>query len=143
MSNEIKKILESGQNGDQDITNLKSNLEKAEQEKASALKRAADAEFTASFNQLSNVYPHATEFKDKIREKVDLGYSVDDALISTLQRENKLETADQISARENKGAGMGGSAAINDLNTEKKDKTLADLENEFKDAEARGEIILS
>lgn len=149
MSEEIKKILEKGENKSQvddkstDINNLNSSLEEEKKKRIETEKQLNETVFENSFEKLNNLYPHAKDFKDEIKKKVDAGYSVDDAVIATLQKENKLMTAEQIQKAENKGQGFGGSAATGNLDKSNTgEKTLAEYEQEFKDAEARGEIKL-
>lgn len=150
---ELNKILNKDEGGEkkdpqnpspEDIKNLNSSLETEKTRAEKAEKDLADEKFNGRFSQLSSLYPHAKDFKDVIREKVNNGYDIDDALISTLQKENKLTTAEQMAKEENKGAGAGGSAPTPDLNAAKPgEKTLAELEQDFREAEAKGEIRIS
>lgn len=127
-----------------EINNLKTTVEKTEQEKRDALAKVADLEFSAAFDKLASLYPHATEYRDQIKTKVATGYSVDDAVISVLTKEKKFVTADEIRLNENRGRDLGGSTPNLDLdNAHKGEKTLAELEKDFRDAEARGEIKIS
>lgn len=104
-------------------------------------KQISDLQWTNDFNTIATKYPFAREFGDKIREKVDKGYSVEDATIAVLGKESKLKTADEIREEENKGKGLGGSAATPNLdNSANAPKTLAEHEEAFRQAEARGEI---
>jgi len=146
---ELNKILEKDQNNGQgsstdDVTSLNSKLEEETKKRETTEAELADERFNGQFNQLSGIYPHAKDFREVIREKVKNGYTVDDAVVSVLKKEDKLITAEQIAAENNKGDGLGGSAETGDLSGQNKgEKTLADYEQEFKDAEARGDIKIS
>ena len=78
-----------------------SALVKNQAEEIAQLKR--DNEFNNSFSEVSGKFSNASQFKDKIREKVLAGYSVEDATVSVLNREGKLSTPEpereQIAAR--------------------------------------------
>lgn len=151
---ELKDNLKNGTKNDgstttvenqstEEINKLKGDLEKSEKEKQEALQKAADIQFNSDFNAATSIYPYASDFKDAIKEKTKLGLTVDEATIIVLTKEKKLQTADEIKAKENRGEGVGGSSSTirapkDDKN---KPKDLKQLEQDFKDAEARGEII--
>lgn len=145
---ELKALAEkNGQGGTATATtNNDEALKKAEEGRLAAEARAADAEFNASFTQFSSTYPFASEHKDDIRAKVNSGYSVEDAVISTLTKEKKLKTADEIAKENNRGEGMGGSANNGNMarqNDSTKEPTLEEAAKAFQDAEARGEIFFN
>src|SRR3990167_2382550 len=48
-----------------------------------------ERDFYKGFNQVSAKYPGANEYQDKILEKVNQGYDVEDATISILAKECK------------------------------------------------------
>ena len=92
-------------------------------------------------NELTNIaatYPHATDFRDKIKEKVDAGMSVADATIVVLAGNGKLVTAEQIKRQGGGTRGMGGSMD-NITPQDKKDPAPGDpgsvdfYANKFKD----------
>ncbi len=147
MTTEIKKILEQGQNngqngGDSDLQ--AKALEEEKTKRGIAETQLRDLTFNTAFDQLSATYPHAKDLKDEIRKKFDAGYETADAVISVLKKNDKLVTADEIKKKENAGTDLGGSSDTTNLqNRNTGEKTLADLEKEFKDAEAKGEIKLS
>lgn len=128
--------------------NLNNNdeaLKKETEKREKAERELAETVFTNGFEKLSTLYPHAADFKDEIKKKVDSGYTIDDAVIATLQKENKLVTAEQIEKAKNKGTDLGGSAQT-DLSSRQsgdKEPTVDEAAQAFKDAEARGEIVLS
>lgn len=67
-----------------------------------------ERDFYKGFNQVSTKYPGANEYQDKILEKVNAGYDVEDATISILAKEGKYNPA-QANVENERVAG--GSAA--------------------------------
>lgn len=129
------------------MTNLNKRAKEAEEAKAQALKEKADSDakvaqmekennFLNSFTDISAKFPGATEFKDKIREKVMSGYSAEDATVSILHSEGKLSPS--------KVENVSGGSAPNQLNTPPTE-TLQDLVKSgkvwetLKDLENKGE----
>lgn len=84
----------------------------AEKAKAEAETRATNAEkerdFFKGFSAATSKYPGASEYQDKIREKVMAGYDMEDATVSILAKEGKLTTP-----RPEKQSPVGGSAVNN------------------------------
>lgn len=82
-----------------------------EKEEMSLAKANSDKErdFYKGFNQVSIKYPGANEYQDKILEKVNAGYDVEDATISILAKEGKYTPAQPSMERE---SAAGGSADI-------------------------------
>ena len=70
----------------------KDKLVKDRDEKIVGLEKERD--FFSSFGDSVAKYPQASEFKDAIKEKVLHGYTVEDATISVLAKEGKLESGD-------------------------------------------------
>src|SRR6185295_13064716 len=58
--------------------------------RAEAEKAKKDAEFYKGFSTTASKYEGATEFQDKIKEKVDAGYDLEDATISILAKAGRL-----------------------------------------------------
>ena len=52
-----------------------------------------EVEFYSSFSNATDKYPLAKDFKDKIKEKVLAGYTVEDATVAVLASEGKLTPA--------------------------------------------------
>lgn len=101
-------------------------------------------------NELTNIaatYPHAADFKDDIKKKVDAGMSVSDATIVVLNENKKLITAEQIK-RGKQSSGFGGSMDTTVIG-DKKDPTPGEAgsaefyANRFKELEQDGQIRLS
>src|SRR6185436_12681969 len=78
-----EKVIQTAKERDE----AKALAEKEAAEKAAALK---DVDFYKNFSTVSSKYSAATEYQDKIKEKVGAGYSVEDATISTLVAEGKF-----------------------------------------------------
>lgn len=76
----------------------------ANQLKDKALKEAEEAkreaQFYKGFNPLITKYQGAAELQDKIKEKVLAGYDIEDATVSVLNREGKLNTPTPVQERE-------------------------------------------
>lgn len=69
-----------------------------------------ERDFFKGFNQVSTKYPGANEYQDKILEKVNAGYDVEDATISILAKEGKYTPTQ---AQADTGNVAGGSATTN------------------------------
>ena len=101
-----------------------------------------EVEFLNSFGDQLTKYPDASSYRDKIKEKVLKGYSVEDATVSTLASEGKL-TPKAIQV-ENVAGGdaavnqpiTGGTKKLNEMSREEKRNALLE-------AEKRGEISMS
>lgn len=147
---ELKKIIKEGEKKidaagtGADINNSSESIKKLEDEGKVKDKQIADLKFSNEFQVLESKYPLAKEHQDVIRQKVDAGYSVEDAVVSVLTKENKLKTADQITAENNKGADLGGSSRTPNLNstTGTKEKSAEELGKELQEFERKGEFRL-
>src|SRR3990167_8309939 len=115
---------------------------KLEEEVARANNLQKEVEFLNSFRDQLSKYPDASSYKDKIKEKVLKGYSVEDATVSTLASEGKLSPKE---VRMDNVAG--GSAAVNQPvgGGEKSisEMTRDEKRNALLEAEKRGEISMS
>lgn len=114
---------------------LKAAKEQSDAEKAAALK---EVEFYKGFNTMTSKYQGAGEFQDKIKEKVMAGYDMEDATVSILNREGKLNSPISEPARP-KDSPAGGSAAttlrsnektFSEMDRSERRQALADLERE-------------
>ena|SRR3990167_761453 len=99
-----------------------------------------EVEFYSAFSDTTDKYPNAKEFKDKIKEKVLLGYSVEDAAVAVLAKEGKLTMPQPTPDN------PAGGSAVNLPNTGEP-KPLKDMSLEEKRAEVikavdRGDISL-
>ncbi len=96
-----------------------------------------ETSFLNSFSDVTAKFPTASEFKDKIKEKVMSGYSVDDATISILHAEGKLSSTPSL------GNTAGGSAPNQITNqTQKTTKEMTSDERwaALAEAERRGDL---
>ena len=97
--------------------------------KAEATDRATKAEkerdFFKGFAATTSKYPAASEYQDKIREKVMGGYDIEDATVSILAREGKL-----TSPRAEQKSPVGGSAVTNPVGGG--DKQISEMSHEEK-----------
>jgi len=106
-------------------------------------KKVADLEkeggFLSSFGEQVTKYPDAVTFRDKIKERVMRGYSVEDATVAVLNAEGKLSAPKQAAP----AAPVGGSA-IN-VQPSVGDKKVGEMTREEKraaliEAEKRGDL---
>lgn len=107
--NKVEKRIKSLSEKVKLTSEERDELAKAKQElevKNSNISKERD--FYKGFNQVSAKYPGASEYQDKILEKVNAGYDVEDATISILAKEGKY-TPTQPKAESERAAG--GSAA--------------------------------
>ena len=117
---------------------LAKGKDKLEAERDTAKK---EVEFYSSFSDTTDKYPNAKEFKDKIKEKVLSGYSVEDAAVAVLAKEGKLTMPQPIPDN------PAGGSATNLPNTGEP-KALKEMSLEEKRAEVikavdRGDISLT
>ena len=117
---------------------------KADEESNRASGLQKEVEFLNSFGDQLTKYPEAVSFRDKIKEKVLKGYSIEDATISTLASEGKLTPKEPVIDTSNVA---GGSAAVNQPITGGQ-KTVFEMTRDEKraklfEAEQRGDISLS
>src|SRR3990167_424047 len=112
---------------------------KLTEESAKAGNLQKEVEFLNSFGDQLGKYPDASSYRDKIKEKVLKGYSVEDATVSTLASEGKLSPKE---VRVDNVAG--GSAAVNQpVSGGQKpisEMTRDEKRNALLEAEKRGEI---
>jgi hypothetical protein len=139
-----KPVVEEKNPLEERMQKLAADKKLAEEAKAQAEARAQQMEKENSFlNSFSDVivkFPTATEYKDKIKEKVMGGYSVDDATVSILHAEGKLTPQ---SPAPDAGMIAGGSASNQFTNNGT--KPIADMSREekwaaLKEAERKGDL---
>lgn len=82
----------------------------AEAARAEAETATKERDFFKDFSTLASKYPNATEFQDKIMDKVRNGYSPEDATVSVLNAEGKL-SAQPVEVAPIVGPAAGGSAS--------------------------------
>ena len=101
----IKSLSEKVKLTSEERDELKGLNENLTTEKANLSK---ERDFYKGFNQVSTKYPGAHEYQDKILEKVNAGYDVEDATISILAKEGKYNPSQP---KEEIEKAAGGSAA--------------------------------
>lgn len=119
------------------VTKTRAELDAEKQKRESAEK---ELEFYKGFSKLSSKYPNASDYEDKIREKVLKGYDMEDAAVAVLSKSGKLTMP-----KPEREVVAGGSATTNPSQGSKgiKEMTQAERLQALRDAEARGEIGLS
>ncbi len=118
--------------------------------KAAAAKAQAEAEsaakerdFFKGFSAISEKYPGASEFQDQILEKVNAGYSQEDAAVSVLNANGRLQPhAQQEAPRPITSAGGGSSATVLTDTTQKSvsEMTHAERREALLDPERQAEL---
>lgn len=139
---------------DKKINSLSEKLGTTEKEKADLVKAKEDAEakanalqkdadFFKGFSEVSSKYQGASEYQDKIREKVMAGYDVEDATISILAKEGKYQAAPAPEPKREMAAG--GSAAIGITDSVEKPynkMTRDEMRSQLLEMEQKGEFRL-
>ena len=100
-----------------------------------------EVEFYSSFSDATDKYPAAKEFKDKIKEKVLVGYSVEDATVAVLAKEGKLTTPSL--QPENPAGGSATTAPATNAAKPLNEMTREEKREEVIKATERGDISLS
>ena len=126
-----QKVKTEAQAREEAEAKLKAEVEgKAQAEK--------ERDFFKNFNSLSSKYPNANQFQDKIWEKVRSGYSEEDATVSVLNSEGKLQTPNMEPTRPDNIAGgsattvitEGGDKRIDEMSADEKRNALLQMEKE-------------
>ena len=107
---------------------------KLTEESAKAGSLQKEVEFLNSFGDQLGKYPEASSYRDKIKEKVLRGYSIEDATVSTLSSEGKL-TPKEVRVDNVAGGSAavnqpvsGGEKPISEMTREEKRNALLELE---------------
>ena len=117
-------------------------LAKAKEEET-RLRTEAEKErdFFKNFNPLVAKYPGASDFQDKIKEKVMVGYDVEDATVAILAKEGKLVIPTPTEPPKENPAG---GSAVNTLspqgNKPLNEMTREERKSALEEAIAKGEI---
>ena len=101
-------------------------------------------EFLSSFGAILGTHPEAADYRDKIKEKVLKGYTVEDATVSTLATEGKLN----FPKKEVKVENPAGGSAATQFSGSGSERPLSELSRDEKrakliEAETRGDISIS
>ena len=119
---------------------VKQAAEERDAEKGKRETAEKELEFYKGFSKLSSKYPNASDYEDKIREKVLKGYDMEDAAIAVLNKSGKL-----MPQKVEREVVAGGSATTNPSQGSKgvKDMNQAERLQALREAEIRGDIALS
>lgn len=109
----IKNLSSKVREKAQETQTEREGREAAEARAETAEKRA---EFLESFSDVSTKYPGATEFKTQIEERVQKGYSIEDAAVAVLASEGKFTPSQDVAPTTD--STIGGSAATPSLSGE-------------------------
>ncbi len=107
----------------------------AKTEAEARIKAEKERDFYKGFSTNVSKYPNASEYQDKIFEKVNLGYDIEDATVAVLAKEGKLnatsERVQQPQAQVEGGSApttFEGSKSTNDMKTDEKLDALRELD---------------
>jgi len=133
VKNRFEKLSEKVILTSRERDDLAKAKELLETEKTSISK---ERDFYKDFSSNITKYPNANEYQDKILEKVKAGYSTEDAMISVLAKEGKLNTSQPETPQRHAGQVEGGSAptamsgakSYNDMTTDEKFSALKELD---------------
>ena len=133
-----KKLADKVKTTSEERDALAKEKEEVSQAKAQAEK---ERDFYKGFSQVSSKYPGAHDYQDKILEKVNSGYDLEDATISILAKEGKYTPAQPAIERE---IAAGGSADIGMVEGGKQPHELSQDERrkELLKLESKGEFHL-
>ncbi len=111
---------------------------KAEVERDSISK---ERDFYKDFSANVSKYPNASEYQDKILEKVKSGYSTEDAMVSVLAKEGKLSSSP--AQEQNSRVQVEGGSAVNISGGNKsiKDMTMAEKLSALAEADKSGDLV--
>lgn len=133
----IKDLSEKTKTAYTERDEAKAAAEKEAAEKAAALK---DVDFYKNFSTVSSKYQGSAEYQDKIREKVNAGYDLEDATISILAKEGKYAPQAAVVDKESPAGG----SAVNTIKTNT-DKPLNEMSRDemrqkLTEAQNRGDL---
>ncbi len=132
-----EKVITVGKEKDAEIEARK----RVENERDSLSK---ERDFFRDFSKNVTKYPSATDYQDKILEKVRGGYSTEDAMVSVLAKEGKLNaSAPAVQNQQSHNISVeGGSAPTNFEGTKSiKDMTVAEKLAALSDADKSGDLV--
>lgn len=135
----LKKLSDDVKEYNEKLAQEAEARKKAEEERENASK---ERDFYKGFNELATKYQGASEYQDKIWEKVKAGYDLADATISVLAKEGKYNPIQAEPQRESPAGGSaanvlagGGQKTLNEMSRE-------EMRAALKEAEAKGEFSL-
>lgn len=142
-TNKVEKRIKDLSQGKKDALELADTERVAKEAEATARASAEkERDFYKDFSGVATKYPGASEYQDVIKEKVTTsGYSIEDATITTLAAQGKLNIAAPQVERET----VAGGSTLNQLPSSGGVKTVAEMSQEERkqsimEAEKRGDI---
>lgn len=123
----IKSLSEKVKNTSDERDAERARADKEATEKAKALK---DADFFKNFNQVTSKYQGASEYQDKIKEKHDAGYEIEDAVVAVLNKEGKFIPPATTTPKESPNGGSAtttvksGDKSMSEMTTDEKREIL-------------------
>lgn len=116
-------------------------LAKALAEAEARAQAEKERDFYKDFSSNVSKYPQASEYQDKILEKVKGGYSTEDAMIAVLAKEGKLNVAPEVKPQTQTQV-EGGSAATSFTGDKRlEDMTAAEKFEALKEADKSGDLV--
>lgn len=115
----------------------KAATEAAEAKASAAEKRA---EFLESFSDVATKYPGSTEYKAQIEERVQKGYSIEDAAVSVLASEGKFVAPEPVQAPVDSPAGGSAPTVIPSDGRTAGEMTQEERRAQLLEADKRGEV---
>lgn len=124
------------------LSNAKNEAEKKATELEAKQKEVErERDFFKDFSGSISKYPAANEFQDAIKEKVMSGYTVEDATVSVLAKEGKLQN--QAPQRQSPAGGSASNQMQSGGAKSYSEMTRDERRQQIRDAEASGAISLS
>lgn len=133
----IKSLSEKVKLTSEERDELKGLNETLNSEKTSLTK---ERDFFKGFNQVSAKYPGASEYQDKILEKVNAGYDVEDATISILAKEGKYTPT--VAESESVAGGSAATAMISNDGKNPKEMSQDERRAQLLEIESQGGLSL-
>lgn len=134
INNRIKSLSEKVKLTAQERDELKKSIDERDS-KLSSIQKEND--FLKGFSKVASKYSGASDYQEKIWEKVNGGYSIDDATVSTLVAEGKFTPPTEP---KDTGSAAGGSASTG--MTAKGEKSIKEMTLEEK-REALSQVSIS
>jgi hypothetical protein len=112
---------------------------RAEAEAKSAVEKERD--FYKDFSVNVSKYPQASEYQEKILEKVKSGYSTEDAMVAVLAKEGKLSSQTYSTPQQQIQAEGGSAPTIQSGNKSIYDMTAAEKLAALAEADKKGDLV--
>lgn len=135
----FKKLNDDVREANENLAKETGEKAKIQAEKDSIAKENA---FLKGFNQVSTKYQGANEYQDKIWEKVQSGYDVEDATISILAKEGKYTPPPIKTEKESAAGGSANTSMKGGDNKIPQEMSQTERRAALMDAEAKGELSL-